>query len=194
MQHGADDDTTDPRLVEVATRRTLAWVEHAVVGLNLCPFAKAPLAKGLIRCVVDTTDDPRVLLDALCAEMTALAAADPAQIETTLVVHPNALGDFADFNDFLDAADAALADLGLDGVLQIASFHPGYQFAGSAPDDIANATNRAPYPTLHLLREASVERAVESFPQPEAVFEANIRTLEALGPDGWATLQARWRG
>jgi len=173
-------------------RRTRAWLAHAVVGLNLCPFAKAPMVKGQIRCVVDETDDPRELLDALCAQMTALVAADPAEVETTLLVHPNALLAFTDFNDFLDAADAALEDLGLDGVLQIASFHPDYQFAGTDPDDLGNASNRAPYPTLHLLREASVERAVEAFPEAEAIFENNLNTLEALGADGWAALQAKW--
>jgi len=173
--------------------QTLAWVEHAVVGLNLCPFAKAPFTKGQIRCVVTDTDDARVLLDTLCAEMRALVAADPAQTETTLLVHPNVLNDFDDFNDFLGAADAALEDLQLDGVLQIASFHPDYRFDGSDADDVANATNRAPYPTLHVLREASIERAVESDADAEAIVERNLQTLEALGADGWAELGAHWR-
>jgi hypothetical protein len=172
--------------------RTRAWVEHAVVGLNLCPFAKAPMVKGQIRYVVSETDDPRELLAELCAQMTALAAADPAEVETTLLIHPNTLIDFLEFNDFLEAADAALEDLGLDGVLQIASFHPDYQFDGTETDDVGNASNRAPYPTLHLLREASVERAVEAFPEAEAIFENNLRTLETLGADGWAALQAKW--
>jgi hypothetical protein len=172
---------------------TRAWVQRAVVGLNLCPFAKAPLVKGQIRFVVCESDDPRVLLDALLAQMRELAAADPDVVETTLLIHPNALLDFAEFNDFLDAADAALEDLGLDGVLQVASFHPDYQFADAAPDDIGNATNRSPYPTLHLLREASVERAVAAFPEADAIYEANIATLEALGADGWAQLQAQCR-
>ena len=175
-----------------AIRATRAWVEHAVVGLNLCPFAKAPLVKGQIRYVVNETDDPRELLDALCAEMRVLIDADPAQIETTLLVHPNVLRDFIDFNDFLDAADAALEDLGHVGVLQIASLHPQYQFAGTEADDIGNATNRSPYPTLHLLREASVDRAVEAFPEADAIFDNNVRTLEALGVDGWAALRKAW--
>jgi hypothetical protein len=173
-------------------RRTRAWVEQAVVGLNLCPFAKAPMAKGQIRYVVSETTDPRVLLDELGAQMTALVAADPSEVETTLLIHPNVLLDFLDFNDFLEAADAALEELGLGGVLQIASFHPDYQFDGTEPDDIGNASNRAPYPTLHLLREASVDRAVEAFPEAEAIFENNLRTLEALGPQGWDALRARW--
>jgi len=173
-------------------RQTRAWVEQAVVGLNLCPFAKAPMAKGQIRYVVSETTDPRVLLDELGAQMTALVAADPSEVETTLLIHPNVLLDFLDFNDFLEAADAALEELGLGGVLQIASFHPDYQFDGTEPDDIGNASNRAPYPTLHLLREASVDRAVEAFPEAEAIFENNLRTLEALGPQGWDALRARW--
>jgi hypothetical protein len=176
-----------------AAERTRAWVEHAVIGLNLCPFAKAPMVKGQIRYVVTETDDPRVLLAELCAQMAALVAADPTDVKTTLLVHPNALTDFLDFNDFLEAADAALEELGLDGVLQIASFHPDYRFDGTEPDDPGNASNRAPYPTLHLLREASVDRAVEAFLEAEAIFENNLRTLAALGVDGWAALQAKWR-
>ena len=174
-------------------RHTRAWVERAVVGLNLCPFAKAPLVKGLVHFSVCETDDPRVLIDVLCAEMIALARSDPQERETTLLIHPNVLEDFDAFNDFLDAADAALEDLGLDGVLQVASFHPHYRFADAAADAIGNATNRAPYPTLHLLREASVERAVAAFPAAEAIFEANVATLEALGADGWVRLQAQCR-
>lgn len=173
----------------VATR---AWVEHAVVGLNLCPFAKAPMVKGQIRYVLCDTTDARVLFDALCAEMQALVATDPAEVETTLLVHPNALLDFLDFNDFLEAADGALEDFQLDGVLQIASFHPAYQFAGTQPDDLENATNQSPFPTLHLLREASVDRAVEAFPEADAIVDHNLRTLAALGLDGWNALRARW--
>ena len=178
---------------ERALRETQAWVRQAVVGLNLCPFAKAPLAKQQVRFVVCESDDPRVLLDALCAQMTELAAADPAAVETTLLIHPNALLDFADFNDFLGAAEAALEDLQLDGVLQVASFHPQYCFAGCATDDIGNATNRSPYPTLHLLREASVARAALAFPDAAAIFGLNIATLEALGGAGWAALMAQCR-
>jgi len=183
-----------PRVDAAAViRHTRAWVERSVVGLNLCPFAKAPLVKGLIHFSVCESGDPRVLLDVLCAEMAALAQTDPQERETTLLIHPNVLENFDAFNDFLDAAEAALDELGLDGVLQVASFHPHYRFAGSAADDLDNATNRAPYPTLHLLREASVERAVAAFPEAAAIYEANIATLEALGADGWARLQAQCR-
>ena len=172
---------------------TRAWVARAVVGLNLCPFAKAPLVKGQVRFVMCDASDTGALLDALCAQMRGLAEADPDRLETTLVIHPNVLGAFAEFNDFLDLADAALEDLGYSGVLQVASFHPQYRFAGTEPDDLGNATNRSPYPTLQLLREASVDRAVAAFPEADAIFEANIRTLHALGAAGWADLQAECR-
>jgi len=125
--------------------------------------------------------------------MQALAAADPEQVETTLVIHPNVLADFIEFNEFLDLTDAALGELGFDGVLQVASFHPQYQFAGTQADDVSNATNRSPYPTLHLLREDSIDRAVAAFPEADAIFETNIATLEALGAGGWSELQARCR-
>jgi hypothetical protein len=125
--------------------------------------------------------------------MALLARTDPAEIDTTLIVHPEVLTDFLDHNDFLALADEALAQAGHEGVLQIASFHPAFQFAGTAPDDITNATNRSPYPTLHLLREASIDRAVAAFPQAEAIFEANMRTLESLGADGWGDLMAQCR-
>ena len=172
---------------------TRAWVRRAVVGLNLCPFAKAPLAKGQIRFVLSDATAPEALLTQLVAEMQALARADPNEIETTLLIHPLVLGDFLDFNDFLELADAALDACDLSGTLQVASFHPQFQFAGTEPDELANATNRAPYPTLHLLREDSVTRAVAAFPEAEAIFDVNIDTLEALGAAGWTELQAQCR-
>jgi hypothetical protein len=168
-----------------------AWVEHAVIGLNLCPFAKAVQTKNLIRFVCSDARDTQQLLKALRSELQRLADTPIEQIETTLLVHPQVLGDFLDYNDFLDEANALLGEMGLDGTLQIASFHPQYQFAGTAADDIENATNRSPHPTLHLLREASIERAVAAFPEPEAIYETNMRTLRALGASGWAQLQAR---
>jgi hypothetical protein len=168
-----------------ATRR---WVERAVVGLNLCPFARAPFVQGRIRYAVSHARDTDALLDDLCGELQSLAAADPADCETTLLIHPHVLGDFLDYNDFLDSADAAVETLKLDGVLQVASFHPHYQFADSAPDDIENATNRSPYPTLHLLREASVERAAEAMTDPDEIYRRNIDTLRELGRAGWDAL------
>lgn len=178
---------------DLAVRNTRAWVEGAVVGLNLCPFAKPPMVKGLIRYAHCPATDEEALLATLCDELQALVAADPRAIETTLLVHPEVLVEFDAFNDFLDLADAAVESLRLVGVIQVASFHPRYRFAGTDDDDIGNATNRSPYPTLHLLREDSVERAVDAFPHTEAIVEANIRTLQALGAAGWAALEATWR-
>ena len=172
-----------------AAAHTRAWLERAVIGLNLCPFAKAVHAKQQVRYVVTDARDAAALQAALIDELHWLAHADPEVVDTSLLIHPHVLQDFADYNDFLDLADEALLQTGLDGVLQVASFHPCYQFAGSDENDIANATNRSPYPTLHLLREASLDRAVAAFPDPEAIYEANIATLRALGPAGWSELQ-----
>lgn len=166
--------------VIAATRH---WLEQAVIGLNLCPFAKAVHVKDQIRYRVSTVDSVDALLSVLVEELQTLASADPAVIDTTLLIHPQVLGDFLDYNDFLDLADAVLDQLGLAGEIQIASFHPHYQFAGSEPDDVDNYTNRAPYPMLHLLREESVARAVASFPDAADIFEKNIATLRALGPE-----------
>ncbi len=174
-----------------ALRATRAWVEQAVIGLNLCPFAKAVQAKNLIRYVCSDARDEAALVQALRGELQRLAGTPAEQLETTLLVHPQVLGGFLDYNDFLDEADALLVEMGLEGTLQIASFHPQYQFAGTHADDIDNATNRSPHPTLHLLREASIERAVAAFPEPEAIYETNLLTLRALGARGWAELQAR---
>jgi len=167
---------------------TRHWVERAVVGLNLCPFARAPFIQGRIRYAVSHARDTDTLLDDLCGELQSLAAADAAECETTLLVHPHVLGDFLDYNDFLDVADAAVETLKLDGVVQVASFHPHYQFADTAPDDVENATNRSPFPTLHLLREASVERAAEAMSDPDEIYRRNIDTLRKLGVDGWKAL------
>jgi uncharacterized protein len=159
---------------------TRAWLEQAVIGLNLCPFAKAVHVKGQIRWVHSEASDAEALLAELVAELQRLAAADPQQIDTTLFVHPQVLQDFADFNDFLGIADAALEELGLQGTLQIASFHPQYRFAGTRANDAGNCSNRSPHPTLHLLREASVDRAVAAYPQAQTIFETNITTLRGM--------------
>jgi hypothetical protein len=166
------------------------WIEKAVIGLNLCPFAKAVYVKNQVRFVVSHAPHVDGLLEDLDRELNFLAAADPDKIDTTLLVHPTLLPDFLDFNDFLQLAEAAVEEHGLDGVIQIASFHPAFQFADTAADDIGNYTNRAPFPTLHLLREASIERAVAAFPEAETIYERNIETLQALGIEGW---QALWK-
>ncbi|MFN3860942.1 MAG: DUF1415 domain-containing protein [Roseateles sp.] len=172
---------------------TRDWVVKAVIGLNLCPFAKAVHVNQRIRYVVSDATEPEALLKDLAHELLALNRADPEEVETTLLIHPQVLTDFLDFNDFLDAADALVEELKLDGILQIADFHPDYQFDGSAPDDIGNYSNRSPYPTLHLLREDSITRAVESMPDTAAIFEGNLDTLERLGHAGWAALGLKRR-
>ena len=165
------------------------WIEKAVIGLNLCPFAKAVYAKNQVRYVVSHAPHLDGLLEDLDRELDYLAAADPGEIDTTLLIHPALLPDFLDFNDFMQLADAAVDEHGLDGVIQIASFHPAFQFEGTDPDDIGNYTNRAPFPTLHLLREASIARAVAAFPEAETIYQRNIETLRKLGHAGW---QALW--
>lgn len=167
---------------------TRRWLQRAVIGLNLCPFAKAVVARQQVRYVLSDATTPEQLLQTLGEELALLRDTPAEQIDTALIVHPQVLTDFLDYNDFLDLADALVESLALDGMLQVASFHPDYQFAGSAPDDIANYTNRAPYPTLHLLREASVTRAVDAFPDPDAIIDRNIETLTQLGHAGWRHL------
>jgi hypothetical protein len=171
-------------------QETQAWLEKAVIGLNLCPFAKAVHTKGQIRWVLSTAEQPLALLKELVTELKLLAQTDPEQVDTTLIVHPQVLQDFEDFNDFMGVVEDALTDLDLDGVLQVASFHPQFQFADTEADDVTNATNRSPFPTLHLLREDSVERAVAAFPEAESIFERNIQTLQTLGAEGWRRLLA----
>lgn len=168
--------------------QTRDWLVRAVIGLNLCPFAKAVHVKQQIRYVVTDAATPEALADVLRDELTLLRDADPAQIDTTLLIHPQVLVDFLDYNDFLDVADDLVQDMDLDGVLQVASFHPDYQFADSEPEDIENYSNRSPYPTLHLLRESSIDRAVEAFPEAEGIYETNMETLRRLGHAGWRKL------
>jgi uncharacterized protein len=167
---------------------TKIWLERAVIGLNLCPFAKAVHVKNQIRYVVSDANTIEALIENLLLELNHLAAASVDEIDTTLIIHPHVLNDFLDYNDFLEVADGAVEELGLTGEIQVASFHPQYQFADTEPDDITNYTNRAPYPTLHLLREASVERAVAAFPEAAEIFEKNMATLEKLGHAGWYAL------
>ena len=168
--------------------RTQHWLEKAVIGLNLCPFAKAVHAKRQIRYTVSAARTPEALLADLAKSLESLAAADPAKVDTTLLIHPYVLADFLDYNNFLDAADATLVELGLAGKIQLASFHPHYQFAGTQPDDIENYTNRSPYPMLHLLREASIDRVVAAFPDAAEIFDKNIETLRRIGHEGWRNL------
>ena len=173
---------------EEVLAKTRHWLEKAVIGLNLCPFAKAVYVKNQVRLVVSHARHADDFLEELDRELDLLASTPPDQVDTTLLIHPVLFDDFLDFNDFLEIADGVLEEHGLEGVIQLASFHPQFQFDGTEPDDISNYTNRAPFAILHLLREESVERAVEAFPQAEAIFEENIKTLEKLGIDGWRAL------
>jgi len=178
----------DDEFVIAATRE---WLEKAVIGLNLCPFAKAVYVKNQVRIVVSGAKHLDGLLEDLDRELDFLAAADPEDVDTTLLIHPTLLPDFLDFNDFLQLVDAAVEEHELEGVIQVASFHPQFQFEGTEPDNMGNYTNRAPFATLHLLREASIERAVAAFPEAETIFERNIETLEKLGPAGWKGLWSK---
>ncbi|MBC3808754.1 DUF1415 domain-containing protein [Undibacterium seohonense] len=168
--------------------QTKLWLEKAVIGLNLCPFAKGVHIKDQIRYFVSHATTPEELIKDLMAELEVLAEANPDKIDTTLMIHPYVMQDFLDYNDFLEVADATLEELDLDGILQVASFHPQYQFEDASPDDIDNYTNRSPFPTLHLLREDSIEKAVEAFPEAEQIYEKNIQTLRALGHEAWKKL------
>lgn len=183
--HAADSraaNDSDSQAVIAAVRH---WMVRAVIGLNFCPFAKAVHAKDQIRYVVSDAPDLEGMLATLEAELRTLIDADPNRIDTTLLIFPRAFADFLEFNDALFFADRLLAQMRLQGELQIASFHPNYRFAGSEPEDIENYTNRAPYPILHLLREASVERATQAFPDAADIYERNQETLRRLGHEGW---------
>ncbi|HJV24286.1 MAG TPA: DUF1415 domain-containing protein [Aromatoleum sp.] len=171
--------------VIAATRQ---WLEKAVIGLNLCPFAKSVYVNNQVRIVVSDAKHTDAFLEDLDRELEFLAEADPAEVDTTLLVHPTLFQDFLDFDEIAAIAEEAVVEHELEGVLQVASFHPRFQFEDSEPDDIENFTNRSPFPTLHLLREESVERAVAAFPNAETIYERNIETMQKLGKDGWKAL------
>ena len=175
--------------LSVALAETRAWVDRVVIGLGLCPFARAARQRDRTRFVGCAATEPEALLADFCDAARLLMAAPVEVVETTLLVHPFVLTDFDDYNDFLDVADAALDALGATGVLQVASFHPHYRFAGTEADDVSNATNRSPHPLLQLLRERSIEAAAAAWPDPAVIYEANIATLQRLGPAGWQALQ-----
>jgi len=177
--------TNETEAIIAATQR---WLEKAIIGLNLCPFAKAVHVKKQIRYVVSAATTPEDLLEDLMNELRTLQDADPEKIDTTLLIHPYVLTDFLDFNDFLDTVDIAVAEPEFNDEFQVASLHPQYQFAGTAPDDIENYTNRSPYPTLHLLREESVDRAVDAFPDADRIVDNNVETMKKLGYEGWKRL------
>jgi hypothetical protein len=179
--------TIEPDEIIAATRR---WLERAVIGLNLCPFAESVYRGHRVRFQISEQRSAAGLLEDLRTELLLLQAADPTQCETALLIHPWVLNDFIEYNEFLEVCDAAVADLELEGELQVASFHPQYQFADTQPGDVENYTNRSPYPMLHLLRESSVERAVAAAGDTGEIYLRNIRTLRRLGHAGWQQL---WR-
>lgn len=175
----------DADIVVADTRR---WLERAVVGLNLCPFAKAVLARGQVHFAVSEAEDARDMLRDFEHELHELVGRAADERDTTLLALPRGMADFLAFNQLAAQAGRLVRKRGLEGVVQVASFHPRFVFAGTEEDDITNYTNRAPYPTLHLLREASMDRAVAAFPDPAAIYEANMETLRKLGPEGWDAL------
>lgn len=168
--------------------QTQQWLERAVIGLNLCPFAKAVHVKKRIRFVVSSALDEQTLLVEVLEELQLLYDAEIEALETTLLIIPHVFDGFLPFNDFLDHAERAVGELSLDGEIQIASFHPEYQFAGTSPWDIENYSNRSPWPVLHFLRESSVERAVATYPDTAQIYQRNIETLKKLGREGWDKL------
>ena len=170
------------------TDHTRQWLEKAVIGLNLCPFAKAPHVKNLVRISVSQARHLDGFLEDLDRELQLLGDTPADELETTLLVHPTLFPDFDTFNQMLDIADAAVVDNGLEGIIQIAPFHPDFQFEGTDSDDISNYTNRSPYPTLHLIREDSIAKAAQAFPDASAIFERNIALLEKMGHEGWDKL------
>lgn len=190
MQATPDDGGSSAEVII----RTQAWLLHSVIGLNLCPFAKSVYVKNQIAYRVSAAQDAEALLEDLLAALQELKDADPEVTDTLLLIHPFALQNFFAFNDFLALADAVLSSLGFAGVFQIASFHPDYQFADTDADDISNCTNRAPYPILHFLREASLDKATDAFPEADGIVDRNIATLQKLGPQGWQQLQQRILG
>lgn len=167
---------------------TVRWLEKAVIGLNLCPFAKAVHVKGEIGYCVSMAEDSTEIMLLLKEQLIALVEGENQKYDTALIILPMAFADFYAFNDFLYKTDKLLRRSQLDGVIQVASFHPKFQFEGTEEDEISNYTNRAPYPTLHLIREESMDKAVDAFPDAELIYEANIETLEKMGHEGWKAL------
>ena len=166
---------------EKVVSATIAWLERFVIGLNLCPFARAIHVKNHIRYVVSHARKSSVLLEDLRQELLSFAGCSADQVDSVLLIHPHALNDFANYSGFLELCNLLIAELDLEGVVQIASFHPDYQFAENEAEDVTNYTNRSPYPMLHLLRESSVTRALESFPNSENIVNRNISLMKAMG-------------
>jgi hypothetical protein len=183
----AADTLTEKQIIAL----TSAWVEHVVIGLNLCPFAKPVHAKGQIHYFLSHARDEISLAADLRLSMQQLVAASPTSVDTCLLIHPWVLSEFFEYNNFLDIADEILDELDLMGVLQIASFHPNYRFAGTTEEDVTNGTNRSPFPMLHLLREASLDNATSALPDANVIVNRNLETMTSLGHEGWNQLQLK---
>lgn len=177
----------------IAIEDTQRWLMQAVVGLNLCPFAKAVVTKNLVRYRVCLSTESADVLKLLREELQHLSSSDESLLDTTLLIAPHLLPDFYEFNAFLSDCEDVLLDMNLEGVLQIADFHPQYTFAGEDPQGMSHFTNRTPYPTLHLLRESSIDKAVAAYPDASLIYERNMALLEKMGPEGWAALALQAR-
>jgi len=182
--HPYPDATASQKFID----STKIWLERAVIGLNLCPFAKSVFVKKQVRYALTAASSADELLAELEQELTLLVQTEAEKLDTTLLIHPQVMTDFLDYHFFLSEVDALIRNLDMEGIFQIASLHPHYEFAGSEPDEISNYTNRSPYPTLHLLRESSIDRAVAAFPDAADIFERNIETMERIGHEGWRKL------
>ncbi len=177
-----------PRTETDVATRVAQWLDEVVIGLNLCPFAAAPRRRAQIRIRVCRPADENALTEALVEELERLGTTEPRQLETTLLAVDGLLADFDDYRRYVDFADVLLMQYGWEGVFQVASFHPDYQFADTDPDDPGNLTNRSPCPILHLIREESLARVLAHYPDPDAIPTTNIRRVSALTPDERARL------
>ncbi len=159
------------------------WLKDVVIGLNLCPFAAKPERNNQIKVFVSLADKEEGLLEDILGELMLLDQTNPADLETTLVAVPNMLHDFMDYNFFIDWVEALIKQNNWDGIYQVATFHPNYCFGGADPEDDENLTNRSPYPLFHLIREASMEKVLKHYPNPEDIPDINIERVSALSED-----------
>lgn len=176
---------------QIVVEDTRRWLASIVIGLNLCPFARKVFDDEKIRYIVTDASTPAALLAVLGDELATLAAAPRERIETTLLIHPGTLPDFLDYNDFLGEGEDLIDAMGLRAEIQLASFHPDYQFAGVSPDAVEHYTNRSPYPMLHLLREAAVEEVADDPEMLANIPHRNIDTLNKLGRERLLKLFSR---
>lgn len=176
-------ETVDSKNQATPINAVQQWLEQVVIGLNLCPFAARPYQEKRVRIQLCECETELALLETLQAELTLIDEKPASEIETTLLVIPSLLQDFEDYNQFLDLVDGLLDEFEWAGEYQVASFHPHYCFAGVAPESPENLTNRSPYPLLHIIRETSIEAALEHYENPEAIPERNIERLKALSED-----------